>query len=217
MVSYKQSKDYCLKSLRTYYLQNSPIYIADNFYKNPEQVINILQSNQPTVHHYVPNSKNGVEYDDLRHEVKCSFISQLSMDISRIHGQMPVTTTDLYSNMWKSYTEIPHETHYYYPHIDEGYTAIIYLNDYGCEYPGTNLYTPNCDISEHLLHHQHIKPWRSKNDWNLIYTIPAKYNRLVLFNANLFWHGMSVFDSRWMNHYRMNQVIFYSTTSNRRH
>jgi hypothetical protein len=210
MVFCKQHIEYSLSSLRTYYLNNSAIYVADDFYSNPEQVIDILQSNQPTVHHYVPNSKNGVEYDDLRHEIKCSFISQLTMDISHIHGQVPITTTDLYSNMWKSYKEIPYKTHYYYPHRDEGYTAIIYLNDYGCEYPGTNLYEPNCDISEHLLHHQHIKPWRSKDNWNLIYTIPAKYNRLVLFNGNLFWHGMSVFDSRWTDHYRMNQVIFYS-------
>lgn len=203
--------NYSLSSLRKYYLRGSPIYIADNFYSNPEEIIDILHSNQPTVHHEIPNSKNGSEYDDLRHEISCTFIKDLSMSISNIHGQIPLTTEHLYSNLWKSYVNIPYETHYYYPHRDPGYTAIIYLNDYGEEYPGTNLYEPNCDVKEHLIHHQHIKPWRSKNDWNLIYTIPAKYNRLVIFNAKNFWHGMSVFDSRWMNHQRMNQVIFFQS------
>ena len=210
MYNCEGSIKYSLSSIRTYYLKNSPIYIVDNFYSNPSEILNILQSNSPTVLHKTDKAtKNTVEYDDLRHEIPCSFMNILSMSISNIHGQNPISKDLLYSNLWKSHVPIPYETHYYYPHRDVGYTCLIYLNDYGEEYPGTNIYEPNCDVEEYLTREQHIHPWASKDEWNLIYTIPAKYNRLVIFNGKKFWHGMSLFDSRWVNHQRMNQVMFF--------
>jgi hypothetical protein len=76
---------------------------------------------------------------------------------------------------------------------------------------GTNLYE-NIIPEKHLDGFEHYIPWRSKTNYKLIKTILPKYNRLVLFDAKKFLHGMNICnDDYFENHYRFNQVFFFES------
>ncbi len=55
----------------TYEIDNSCIYFIDNFYKNPKEVVNLLNSTKCDLHK--PEEKpslNGIHFEDKRHEFK---------------------------------------------------------------------------------------------------------------------------------------------------
>ena len=102
-----------------------------------------------------------------------------------------------------------YKNNYWWPHLDRGYNAIVYLNtnDY---VSGTNLYE-NLNLDEEPLNcPEHFTPWRNKNNFRLVKTLMPRYNRLVLFDGLKFHHGMNICNDDYFHEsYRFNQVFFF--------
>jgi|SRR6056300_255881 hypothetical protein len=194
---------------------DSNIYYIDNFYKNPNVVLEFLKDNPASVH--VPPSNRGIEsfngkkFYDLRHKMIINEIESVYSYLSGICGQKPkynhrllmTNKTKFFVNTFNDY-----ENNYWYPHKDYGYTALIYLNKNDDEC-GTNLYESVIPDLDNQLG-EHLTPWRNKGYWSVVKTLKPKYNRCVIFDGLKFNHGMRISDDRYFgNEYRLNQVFFF--------
>ena len=179
-------------------------YIIDDFYKYPEEVEDLFWSNELRYHKEDDPGYNGKLFHDMRHHFPDEDLWEvgdylLGICGAKYHGSGP----DCLSNVFE-YEGTDHVDNYWYPHLDAGYTALIYF-----EGTGTNLYaTPNrFEVDEINSHPEHVKPWRSKEDYELLLTFEGKYNRLVLFNGKKFYHGADIYYSPVK---RFNQVLFFT-------
>jgi hypothetical protein len=200
--------------VRQEYLDGSIIYIMDDFYKYPDKVLNFFLENKPYI--WKENQKpsyNQIYFDDRRHSIKYKEIKNVYSFLSKICNQLPHNSNDdfLITNFtrFKKSNFNDYNNNYWWPHIDSGYTGILYLNKNDFK-SGTNLYkilnkdeeNPNCP--------EHYQPWRNKNGFKLIHSILPKYNRMILFDAFKFVHGMNICnDDYFYDDYRMNQVFFF--------
>ena len=186
------------------HLQGSPVYIIDDFYKYPEEVEDLFWENELRYHREGDPGYNGTLFHDMRHHFPNEDLWEVGeylLDVcgAEYHG----SGRDCLSNVFE-YEGNDHIDNYWYPHLDAGYTALIYF-----EGPGTNLYaTPNrFEVEEVESIPEHVRPWRSKEDYELLLTFEGKYNRLVLFNGKKFYHGADIYYSPVK---RFNQVLFFT-------
>tara|TARA_B100001105_G_C22312908_1_gene408931 strand:- start:275 stop:919 length:645 start_codon:yes stop_codon:yes gene_type:complete len=195
--------------------KNSDIFYIDNFYKNPDMVVDFLEK-QPSGFHdpgHDPDHENlnGKYFHDLRHEVCLKDMENVTVYLSKLcnrnflfHERNRVKTNKTKFKLCKFND---YKNNFWHPHQDDGYTAIIYLNknDEEC---GTNLYeiiSPDLDDS----FGEHVTPWRDKSKWSIIKTITPKYNSCVIFDALKFYHGMNICNDKYFgDEYRLNQVVF---------
>jgi hypothetical protein len=190
------------------------IQIIDNFYKNPDEILNFFLNCQPNFHKIKEYpSFNSIYFEDKRHKIQCKELSKIYEFLSKMCNQKSYDNELLLTN----FSRFKKDNHfndylnnYWWPHVDNGYNAIIYFNKNDF-ISGTNLYEnlnpneepPNCP--------EHYAPWRSKNNYKLIYSIKPKYNRLVLFDGYKYTHGMDICnDDYFHEEYRMNQVLFFN-------
>lgn len=189
-------------------IDNSNLFFIDNFYANPKLVRNYILSNKPSYH----KSKdiityNGIYFTDMRHDIENEEIKNVYEYLQNLCNRNALSSNILTNyftfteSNFNNYTD-----NYWWPHYDSGYTAIIYLNE-GEDNCGTNLYE-NLDKKLPKVP-EHYCPWRSKNKFNLIKTLRSKFNRLVMFDALKFCHGMNICDDRYQSEYRLNQVLFF--------
>ena len=194
----------------------SNLYYIDNFYKNPDAIVNMLCNTPSNLHHprkdIIQYSLNGVYFEDRRHAIKNLEITPIYDHLSKICGQNPLhpyNDTILTNLMKFSRNDFNnYKDNYWHPHTDDGYTAIVYLNKFDDVY-GTNLYkSVKPDLPE--TRGEHLDPWRSKENWEIITTLRPEYNRCVLFDGNKFTHGMHICDDRYFDDQcRLNQVFFF--------
>ena len=199
----------------THNINGSSVYFIDNFYKNPDELVKLLKNTKCGLHKSEEKpSFNGVYFEDKRHKFKHDGMNKVSKTISEIIGQ-PILhdTNQVMTNIstYKSTEFNDYKNNYWWPHLDEGYNAIIYLNEE--DTTGTNLYkTPERDelyFSDTGYPTEHYVPWQSKDNWELVLTINSKYNRLVIFDGYEYYHGASITDETYFDgNYRMNQVVF---------
>lgn len=202
--------------------QDSKIYYMDNFYKNPDLVLEYLNSIEPPVwKEWETPSRNMIDFEDRRHQLNHSGMDHIYEKLSRLCGQSPLK--EPYYSVITNYTRFKkcsnndYVKNYWWPHNDSGYNGIIYLNDYGDEeYEGTCLYQLlNEKINTDHRVSEHGDPWTPKEYWDIIIKIKAKYNRFVMFEGSKYLHGMSIYDDRWFAenledaNYRINQVLFF--------
>ncbi|MEK9741341.1 MAG: hypothetical protein VW262_09165 [Flavobacteriaceae bacterium] len=190
----------------------SKIFIFDNFYLEPYKLLKYITIHKSFFHKSgVNGSFNGVKFFDKRHKIPVSNIyKDVYFKLENIVNQKILYPNEICTNFFKfkdSNFNVCRD-YYWYPHLDEGYTGIIYLND-DCV-STTNLYEPNSNLSVQQIYsrHEHVEPWVSKDMWKNIFSIKGNFNRLVIFDAKKFWHGMDLsdfFNERW----RKNQVIFF--------
>ena len=186
------------------HVQGSPVYIIDDFYKYPEEVEDLFWENELRYHKEGDPGYNGKLFHDMRHHFPNEDLWEVGeylLDVcgAKYHG----SGRDCLSNVFE-YEGNDHIDNYWYPHLDAGYTALIYF-----EGTGTNLYaTPNqFEVEDCDSIPEHVKPWRSKEDYELLLTFEGKYNRLVLFNGKKFYHGADIYYSPVK---RFNQVLFFT-------
>jgi hypothetical protein len=186
---------------------DSKIYTVDNCLKYPEKVIEYLNNTEtPLWKIEQPKTLNGIFFDDRRHIIK-EGTSEFRKTIKDICGAKQDISEEVYSNYTIFYDDPfnDYKSHFWYPHLDEGYTALLYLNNY--QGAGTNLYeqieSDYDDISEHS------KPWRDRYKYGVIKTLESKFNRLVIFDGKKFKHGMAIEDETFFHQRRMNLAIFY--------
>ena len=192
--------------------QESKIYIIDNFYQDPDSVVNFFLSINPHLWKMDQTpSYNSVHFEDKRHLLHSDEIAKVYDFLSFLCGQSSFDNTQLITNIakFKKCEFNNYENIYWWPHKDCGYTGIVYFND-GDEISGTNLYEnldsenepPNCP--------EHFDPWRNKDKWRLVKTLIPRYNRLVLFDGLKFFHGMNICNDYYFGqNCRFNQVFFF--------
>ena len=209
--------------IKVEYIEDSPIFTIDNFYKYPDQVheyifeeplkdgiVGLWKINQKP-------SFNGIYFDDRRLNEFDErivpiylFLSNLIEDYNlafrpEIHTNATFFKDDEDSLKFNKYID-----NYWWPHIDSGYNAIVYFHD---EW-GTNLYSSELlddyNEKENKSINEHYEPWRPKDKYKLLKTLEPAYNRLVFFNGAKFPHGMNVSSNRYFgNQSRNNQVFFF--------
>ena len=188
-------------------------YTIDNFYKTPDKILDLFLSSKIYLHKINEKpSYNSIYFEDCRNDFQSEQVRKVYEFIEKLCEQKPLYGYEqILTNItrFKKVKFNAYSKNYWWPHIDSGYTAIVYFNKKDC-YSGTNLYEiinhneepPDCP--------EHYSPWRNKNNFVLNKSIKPKYNRLVLFDALKNIHGMNICnDDYFANNYRINQVFFF--------
>lgn len=193
-------------------IDNSNLFFIDNFYENPNLVKQFIISNKPLYHKSDDFfTYNGIYFHDMRHKIECQEVEKVYLYLQTLCNQRVSSTKSVITNYFNflnckfnNYSD-----NYWWPHYDKGYTAIVYLNedDFEC---GTNLYENLNKDSEPPKIPEHYCPWRKKNNFRLIKTLTPKFNRLVMFDALKFCHGMNISNNKYEKDFRLNQVLFFN-------
>jgi len=187
------------------------LIVVDNFLLNPNKLVEYLYKNQPAnlwKHNEKP-SNNGNYFIDKRHVIQGEKVTAYNKHIKKLlnkSNQILAFPDSVYSNFTRftSRKFNDYYNNYWYPHVDDGYNAILYLNTNGCS--GTNIYS--------YLHNdqynqpEHYQPWRRKSNYVLEFNIESAYNRLVLFDGQLV-HGMAINNDNFFSTERINLVTFF--------
>ena len=197
---------------------DSNIYYIDNFYKNPDKLLEYFEERPLEVHdtvkpYFIP-SLNGIHFRDDRHILMgVDELIPVTNYLQKLCNQEPfyeknrVVTNrcTFYRTGFNDYVN-----NYWCPHFDRGYTGIIYLTK-GDDDCGTNIYEKLNDSEDddpYFL--ECFRPWRSKQNWKVIKSLKPKFNRCILFDGKKFRHGMNIIDQRYFSgNFRFNQVIFF--------
>ena len=197
----------------------SKIYYIDNFFKNPDNVVNFIDKTSFNLHNpsiISPHlkSRNSVDFIDGRHNLLLNDVPKIYRYLSFLCGQKPLfnlkelrtNITKIFKNPFNDY-----KNNHWWPHTDDGYTAIIYLNKNDIV-NGTNLYKIEKRDEMKDYEYEHTHPWRSKNYYSILKTIEPLYNRCVLFDGLKFTHGMNIENERYFdNEFRKNIVFFFKS------
>jgi len=201
------------------YLEGSVIYTADNFYKNPDNLVKFLSFIDPIIwKEQQQPSNNMVEFEDKRHIINSKHVVKVYEFLRSICGIEDVGNEEnrhlVITNVtrFKKSKFNDYKNNYWWPHKDlSRYAAIIYLNK-NDDVSGTNIYKNLNPIQEPPDCPEHYMPWRSKNNYSIIKQLKPKYNRMVLFDGSKFFHGMNITnDDYFGEECRMNQVLFLGT------
>jgi len=198
------------KTYTTYEVNNTVVYEIKDFYKYPDKIVSLTSKIKPRMHKEDEKpSYNGEYFFDMRHSIPLSGMDQVTDFLSSICKQKPRESRNNFSTNLFKFIEKGFNLsndYYWYPHVDYGYTALIYLNDFS--YPGTNIY--NSDHFNTYGGLEHYTPWKEKSDWKLETTIKAEYNKLVFFDGLRNPHSMAVSKKFFYKDFRLNQVVFFN-------
>lgn len=194
-------------------LYGSKLYIKDNFYKYPNLVLNFIELHQSEIwKKYETPSYNTIHFEERRHHFDVHSLNEISSKLSNIVKQPAVIPYKFATNyirfIDRKFNDF--QNNYWWPHLDSGYTAIIYFDNFGEEIPGTNLYK-KVKPYNFQDYPEHYCPWINKEKFEVIHSFKSKFNRLVMFDGNKFLHNMAIEDDRFFyNIFRKNQVIFFT-------
>lgn len=193
-------------------INGTRLYIKDNFYKNPYEIVSMFKTVQPKMwKSWDKPTYNGVHFLDSRHDFYHAEMLQVGSTLEKLCGQKVAQPGRVVTNCIQFYDKNfnDYQNNYWGPHEDLGYTALVYLNEFDCS--GTNIYNRlKNDIWETP---EHYEPWRSKDKFELLYTVESKFNRMILFDGNVLTHGMSINDDTFFYKTRINQAIFFIADS----
>jgi len=195
-------------------IDGSNIYIIDNFFKNPDPILEYLLSTPPFIHkaNEFP-SFNTVHFFEGRHVINDPQIGLIQKALMDICGGKEYRPNLILSNVahFKDPTFNDYKNNYWWPHRDLGYNCLIYMNKFPTD--GTNIYKElSPDDQQYLISNQineHQDPWRPKQFYSILKTIPATYNRLVMFDGKKFLHNMAINDDTFFHQYRLNLSLFF--------
>ena len=189
-------------------LLESKIFIIDNFYKNPDEVYDFLFNREvPLWKIEEKPSFNTIHFIDRRLDEVDDRITPVIGFLSYLCNQ-DADSHNIITNMQRFFKHEFNDNKncYWWPHQDSGYNGIVYFNK-DDNTSGTNLYSV---VGQYDMTLEHIKPWRSKEDFKILKTLEPKYNRLVFFDGLKFLHGANFPDDRYFGEeYRTNQVFFF--------
>ena len=197
------------KEITSFKVNESLVYEIKDFYKYPDKVVDFINSTPARFHKEGQKpTHNGFFFEDKRHDFDMDELIEVYRFLSNICDQKPADIKSFRTNIFKFL--VPgfdrHQDHYWWPHIDLGYTGLVYLNK--DRYPGTNLYrsTDSCPNGN-----EHFTPWISKNLFNVEFVLDADYNKLVLFDGLNTPHSMATTNDYFYDEYRINQVFFFES------
>ena len=204
-------------------LQGSKMWIIDNLLEEPDKLARFLfcRNTAPVYgHQWKDNTTNyfkGRYFDFADKAAPVIWLAQqLCKQTVDFSGGFKTNV-----EVWKNIEENDYQNNYWFPHIDNGYNCIIYLNDNNDTENGTNLYDPSVKNEkwfQKLMKHVPLayNPWIPKEKFKLVKHIEPKYNRLVLFDGNFFPHGSAVNNKQYFmelnsspRNFRSNINFFY--------
>ena len=206
--------------------------VFDDFLWHPRGVREMLITLDPVAHKKGCSDRglpdyNGKYFKDMRHTLHSKDLTPIYRFLAKWSKQPPLgnpqdirTERRITTNVFRIKDDPFHtpDTHYWWPHFDMGWTAILYLNEQ--DDTGTNLYR-SLDPEEEKAKdktEEHYQPWRLKEKYELIHTFEPKFNRLVMFDAEKHCHGQNIHSKSEFfrnNQARLNQVFFYDGKSNK--
>lgn len=75
-------------TVQEFLVEDSPVYIIDNFYKNPEEIVNFLLEIEPEFHKKDEYpSFNSVYFEDKRHDIQSNEVIKVYEFLSNLCGQ----------------------------------------------------------------------------------------------------------------------------------
>jgi len=184
------------------------VYTIHDFYKYPDKIVDFISDYKPHYHKAdVKPSFNGGPFHDMKHNIKVDDLKEVVNFLQSICKQQPKFDEWVCTNCFKLVDKKfnNYRDNYWWPHIDHGYTCLIYLNKFS--YPGTNLYSPVIEPNYNQI--EHYVPWQSKKNWVLKKNLTAEYNKLVLFDGLNNPHGMDISSDLFYDYMRLNQVFFF--------
>lgn len=195
-------------------------YQFDNFYENPEFILNHIISTPPRKTGINLSESNGVYYEDMRHQRYVPKLKWYEDVITETIGGVENTSKEpaLFTNFmkWNRDSFNSYKTHYWYPHFDTYWTFILYLNPTE-KNNGTNIYKPVDnywqDVQTKTV--EHITPWHPKEHYEVVDYFEPVFNRGYAFQSSRLLHGAAVNDETYFDDvFRLNQVIFFQEKSN---
>lgn len=189
--------------------EDTTIWYIDNFYQNPDEILDYFLANTPT--YFKSNEAPGYNgeffqdmrhllYDDVRHAYE--YLANICGDLAKNSEVL----TNCFRFLDCEFND--YQNNYWWPHLDEGHTGIVFFNR--DEDSGTNIY--RClEPSEDDMRYdtpEHVAPWRPKDKYELLKSMKPRYNRCILFNAKRYLHGQNIIDDRYTDQFRLNQVLF---------
>lgn len=208
-----------LSNLKMETYDGSNFWYMDNFYKYPDLVYSYITSTEPPIwKEWEQPSNNMVYFEDRRHMIDYDGVEEVTRSLGKIIGQQSNNPKQITTNFTR-FVKHPfnnYKDYYWWPHIDSGYNAIVYLNrEIEEEYMGTHIYKKLVEDDDNEKLPEHYQPWHSKNDWEILFSFKALYNRLVIFDGKKYYHAMDVSDDRFFGdtldeaNFRINQVMFF--------
>jgi len=187
------------------------IVIIDNWYNNFDQIVEFISSQYVSMWKGEDGNSNFKDYYDCRLLLQNNYPEQKFINSVATIAQYgikyvnkninEITTTHVQFNYYKNKIKDLPNTIQHSPHQDSEVNCIIYLDNISSG--GTAIYEHGVDdINEHenMLYDVSNIPHK---------VIPAKPNRLVLFDGTR-WHGGYIKNHNdYLNDWRINQVMFF--------
>lgn len=188
------------------------VLVIDNWYKNYDEITNILFNTPVPRWKWTEGSHNFKDYFDCRLILPVHFFTEKTNEHLREYVRL---LDKFYGVSYATLVNSVYEFNYYknikadvgnalqhHPHVDYTFNCIIYLDNISSG--GTAIY----DLAE---------PLENKEHENLLFNvsklpkkiIPAKPNRLVIFKGNKYHGGYIQDHNKYLNDWRINQVIFF--------
>ena len=204
------------------------VIIVDDFYKNPDEIRNLALKTKPITKEENPQLNGGVhkkriylETDDVRNNLKDTYSNLVSVpNIWKMKKQ-----DKLFNNAWDSTNFLCNSMNESEitggcPHTDGDachFASVIYLNTPEECAGGTGLFSYDGGMTSFdgmrfcpQEDNGDVDDWISESrtpHWVLEYTIPMKYNRMILYEGNVF-HSQIFKRGMFDNYDRLNQSLF---------
>ena len=185
--------------------KGSTFYKVDNFFKEPNRIVDYLNSNEPELWKKEQGCfYNGIKYFDKRHFIPVNPFKEFALHISGLTNFNDECYSNCMTFIDKEYNN--YKDNFWFPHCDDNQIiCIVYLNE-SYKGPGTNIYSRISDDYTNIP--EHMIPWRSRSKYNLELQIQSKFNRFVMFDGN-FLHGAAIEDDTFFYEERKNIVSFF--------
>lgn len=192
-------------------IKNEKILIFKNFYKKPQKIIDHIKACKLNFHKENNSTFNKKLFLDKRHS---GYVEDLNNVIeffeNLVNQKCYHKKENLLTNyqLWIDKKFNNYKDNYWWPHYDEGFTLLIYLNKNN-EKNGLNIYDDTPYSKEQFKYHEHVKPWHEKSNFKLLKNIETPFNTAVFFNAKNLLHGCAINNNKNLKHFRLNQTIFF--------
>lgn len=192
---------------------NERYLIVDDFYKNYNDIKEILYNMSVQRWKASSQSRNFIDYYDCRPTIRINFPTDKSIsphqkcaDLIQEHfGERYKLSleTEMYEfNYFKNNIKDISNQYQHFPHRDHTYAGLVYLDDV-CS-GGTALYDNSVNIVN--TEEQNIFYDVSNLEKEVLH---AKPNRLIIFKGNLLHGGYIENHNDYLNNWRINQCIFF--------
>jgi hypothetical protein len=210
---------------------DNQVVIADDFYKNPDTVRQIILNTPYPIWKDQPDTRNFIDYYDCRQSLNLTYIApqlavkQIAEQFLHIAVNAPAQTFN--TNLFKLLTEQPANSQPY-PHDDGNLlAALVMLNTeaecsggtafYRCKSP--RLDRMPADPERHREVHERIFSGDNyetgshyfmenyEKYWEVLGVVPMKFNRMLVY-PGVFFHGAWHEQNAFSDCYRINQVMF---------